>query len=86
MEWYIILDLDSKTSDYLVMADYHTLRDDEGFCWKNEFNFTKITPSDITIADYLSRNRGIEILHKFVSNDPLTYVNNLQFTHPELFI
>lgn len=68
------------------MADYHTLRDDEGFCWKNEFNFTKITPSVITIADYLRRNGGIEILHKFTSEDPISYVNNFQSSHPELFI
>ena len=84
MEWYIILDC--VDNSYLVKTDYYVLRDKDGVCWKRVLNFTKVAPSNTTIADYLPRNGRIEILHKFISDDPLTYVNNLQFTHPELFI
>ena len=86
MEWYIILDPEALVDEYLVITDSHTLRDANGVCWKRTLDFATISPSDIIVTDFLQRNSYATIFHKFISDDPITYVNNLQSSHPELFI
>ena len=86
MEWYIIFNPDTLVGGYLVIADFHTLRDVDGACWKSTLDFTTITTSDIIVTDFLQRNNYSTIFHKFISDDPITYVKNFQSSHPELFI
>ena len=86
MKWCIILDPEALVDEYLVISDFHTLRDADGLCWKRTLDFVTISPSDIIVTDFLRRNDRLQIFHKFVSDDPISYVNNLQSSHPKLFI
>lgn len=87
MEWYIFYDPQSTWGEFFVKADFHVLRDKKGACWrKHTLDFTTIDASPSTVASFHMRNGRLTILHKFISDDPITYVKNFQSSHPELFI
>jgi hypothetical protein len=86
MEWYILYDPQDELGEFLVIADFHVLRDEKGACWKRTLDFTAIDTADNTTTSFLSRNKRLTILHKFISDNPIPYVNNFQSSHPELFI
>lgn len=86
MEWYILYDQQDVLGEFLVISDCYVLRDEKGTCWKRTLDFTAIDTADITPASFLRRNKRLTILHKFISDNPIPYVNNFQSSHPELFI
>lgn len=85
MEWYIIFDPQNIWGKFLVRADFHVLKDDKGAAWKGTLDFTMIDTA-VIVTNYLERNKRLTILHKFTSDDPISYVKNFQSSHPELFI
>ena len=65
MEWYIILDPEALVDEYLVISDFHTLRDADGVCWKRTLDFVTISPSDIVVYGFIERNNRLQVFHKF---------------------
>lgn len=84
MEWYIIQD--PQWGKFMIKANYYVMRDEKGACWKSTLDFTTTDRSNADVTSFLERNGRVIVLDKFISDDPISYVKNFQFSHPEFFI
>lgn len=86
--WHIFID--KHDGQYLVLHfDDNDVSDllllDQSNCWANnvlDYDTVDVDDDPCHMTSY----EGLSIIHSFESDDPLTYIQSLPQTHPELFI
>ena len=86
--WYIFID--KHYGQYLVLHfDDNDVSDllllDQSDCWANNVLDYDTVDVDDDLC-HMTNYEWLSIIHSFESDDPLTYIQSLPYTHPELFI